>query len=59
MRINQRYLMTISISSLGISYSQITAPFGNAGRDKVARDFTMETCSRLFEQEFERLEGIM
>lgn len=59
MRINQRYLMTISMSSLGISYSQIVASFGNAGRNKVARDFTMETCSRLHEQEFERLEGIM
>ena len=38
---------------------QMAASFGNAGRDKVARDFTLETCSRLHEQEFEKLMGFI
>ena len=50
--------MTARIIEL-LTNCQIGASFGNAGRDKVARDFTMEACSRLHEQEFEKLVGIM
>ena len=32
--------------------SQIASTLGNAGRDKVSKNFTMEACSRLHEQEF-------
>lgn len=38
-----------------LTNSQIATLFGDAGRDKVARDFTMEACSRLHEQEFKKL----
>ena len=38
-----------------LSNCQIATALGNAGRDKVSRDFTMEACSRLHEQEFIKL----
>ncbi len=50
--------MTARIIEL-LSNDQIGTSFGSAGRDKVARDFTMETCSRLHEQEFKKLTGIV
>lgn len=40
-----------------LSNCQIATALGNAGRDKVSRDFTMVACSRLHEQEFIKLKG--
>ena len=50
--------MTARIIEL-LTNCQVAASFGNAGRKKVARDFTMKTCSRLHEQAFEKLMGIV
>ena len=38
-----------------LSNCEIATALGNAGRDKVSKDFTMEACSRLHEQEFIKL----
>jgi glycosyltransferase involved in cell wall biosynthesis len=50
--------MTAQIVEL-LSSEQAGTLFGNAGRDKVIKDFTMEVCSTLHGQEFEKMMGTM
>jgi glycosyltransferase involved in cell wall biosynthesis len=50
--------MTARIIEL-LSSDQVGTSFGNAGREKVAKDFTMEACSTLHEQEFKKIMEIL